>query len=356
MRRNLSIPLLACLGVGVLWLTGCATVEQPIASFTMPPQAISAGDLAKINTLKIVVNSKVKSTNPGKDSTCAAGILREKVASRLYQGGYYRVVDVIWGDIYGVNKAYDAANVAKSGHGYPHFVTESFEKAAVLTIDFTASIQAKVVRSMETKKLQRTPYVMERTKDKEPPKSKADYDHASVREEQTPHDVLQGKAAGNLSFTIVAADGTEVYARQFPLEKEFGGEISCPTDAELIASLIDAAVNEFGSDCSPTKVSRKLVVNEKGDAKAILLLQANAYSDVIARLEALPPKKVTAADYENLGIAFEVLGDIPNAEENYEKAQCASGLKRIEELRKARKDTRKMKPASKDTSFKADQK
>ena len=355
MRKNF-IYLIASLGLCALFLTGCATVEQPIASFTMPPQAITANDLAKVNTLKIVVNSKVESTNPTKDSTCAAGILREKVAGHLYQGGYYRVMDVIWGDVNGANKAYDVANVAKSAHGYTNFVTEGNDQAAVLTIDFTASIQSKIVRKMVKKKLQTIPYRMKKAKENEAPRSEADMDNATEREVESPVDILIGNAQGTLSFSIVTADGTNVYSRHFPLETKFGGEISCPTDAEVIALLIDSAVKEFGADCSPTKVSRKLVVNEKGDEKAVLLLNANAYSDAIARLESLPAKKVTAADYENLGIAFEVLGDIPKAEANYEKAKCSSGLKRIAMLKQAKEDTKKMKTVSKDTGFKADKK
>ena len=388
MKISRSFVVYAAMG-GIALLMASCTSTKVTASFTMPPKAIAAESLSKINTLKIVIDAKCTTDGQKQDSTFISGILRERLAEKLYQKGYYNVSDVIWGDAKGVQKAFDNAAVAKSGHGYAGFYTDSLDKIATMKLFFEGNIKSANKRGEQTYTLQEIPY-REYTDKDGVPQSEPDYKEVPVTDSKgnvkkdeagntiykkvpivhetkvtAPYDYLEYAADCTVRAVITDAEGKQVYERTFKASCGESGDIkkhiSRPTDAEIIARMFsdESVVGALVADISPVKVNRDLVVNESGDEKAVMLLKANAYSEALARLEELVKNagkdgKKDKANYENLGITYEILGDIGGAEYAYQKADCQSGLKRIAELKaakKANKDAKSLRDA-----FKADKK
>lgn len=357
MNRIMTIAC-ATIAIALAFLTsGCVTPVVCSAEFTKPARSIPSEDLAKINTLRIQVVSNYSSNiaNYGgeQDASLVTGIIQENMISSLYREGYYRVIDVIWGNMDGVNHAYKNAHVEGSAHGYPSFITDSFPRAALLKITFEANVTATEKTKSEAYKLTRIPYDM-KTDDKGVPSSRPNYDQATFREEIAPHDLLQIQGKGTLIFELTDADGDLILQQTYPLDYEREDDCSCPTNASLIEEMTKIAIKEFVAEISPVKVKNRVPVNMRGCKEAILLLGAGAYSEAIECLERLPDDKITIADYENLGIAFEVIGNLIDAKTYYEKANCTAGLERIAEMRTSRKDLKKTDKTNDDTSFRAD--
>jgi len=357
MKNILTIACGAFAFALVLFSSGCATPVVCSAEFTKPARRIPSEDLAKVNTLKILIDSKFGSNIPslagGQDASFATGVIQENVVASLYKEGYYRVTDVIWGDVNGVNKAYKNAHVEGSAHGYPSFFTDSFQQAALLKISFNANVTATEKTQEETFKLTRMPYEV-KTDDKGVPSSRPKPEQASTHVETAPHDVLQIEGKGTISFELTDAEGNLVYQNTFPLAYNSENDGSCPTNAKIVENMTAGAIQTFVADISPVKVHNKVPVNMNGNKEAILLLGAGAYSEAIECLEKLPADKIKPADYENLGIAFEVIGNMLDAKTNYEKANCSAGLARIAEMKAAKKDLKKAEKTNEGTSFKAD--
>ena len=75
------------------------------------------------------------------------------------------------------------------------------------------------------------------------------------------------------------------------------------------------------ADISPYKESRELVAIEGGDERVVFLLNAKAFQEVVLVVEKLEVTgKANFADFENLGIAFEAMGDFFSAKNAYAKA------------------------------------
>lgn len=383
MKINNSFIVFAIMGGFALFWASCKSIKVT-ASFTMPPQSIAAENLSKINTLRIVIDAKCISDGQEQDNTFISGILRERLTERLYQEGYYNISDIIWGDINGVQKAFENADVAKSGHGYSNFYTDSHDKTATMMLTFDGNISSAKKRGERTFTLREIPY-RQFTDKNGVPQSVPDYKEVPAKDWRgnvikdangnviyikipivyetqvaAQYDFLEYAATCTVHAVITDADGNQVYERTFTAncgEKD----ISRPTDAEIIARMFsdEGVVGALVSDISPVKVSRELVVNKKGDEKAVMLLKANAYSEALANLEELvknagKDEKKDKANYENLGITYEILGDINSAEYAYQKADCQSGLKRIAELKAAQKDNKAAKKQQ--DAFRADKK
>lgn len=388
MKISKSSIVCATMGSLALLITSCETTKVN-ASFTMPPKSIAVENLNKINTLKIVIDVKCTTDGQEQDKTFISGILREKLAERLYNQGYYNISDIIWGDPNGVQKAFENTDAAKSGHGYASFYTDSHDNIATMKLSFEGNVTSAKKRGEHTFTLKEVPY-RQYTDEKGVPQSEPDYKEVPAKDwqgnvrkdekgnviyEKIPiyyekevvaqYDFLECTANCTLHAVITDADGNKVYARTFNANYSERGSvnrhISRPTDAEIIARMFsdNKVVGALVADISPVKVSRELVVNEQGDKKAIMLLKANAYSEALLNLEELVKNagkdaKKDKANYENLGITYEILGDISGAEMAYEKAGCQAGLKRIVELKAAQKDNKGAKSLL--DGFKADKK
>ena len=152
-------------------------------------------------------------------------------------------------------------------------------------------------------------------------------------------------------------NGKLVYEKDFAnlsyhFETSDANHNALPLNAAVIAKMIVPAIETIVADISPHKEQRDLVVNEDGDKKAVLLLKAQAFHEAYLRLQKLlKDKNVKVADYENLGILFEIIGDYTRAKENFKKALdispnspiASAGKNRIEKIQKNEKVLKKMK-------------
>jgi len=103
-----------------------------------------------------------------------------------------------------------------------------------------------------------------------------------------------------------------------------------------------------------------LAVNDSGNGRAVTLLSACAFVDAIDAIEGLPEDRRESADYENLGIAYEAIGELSQAQHAYAKAveldsdngNAAKRMGRIEEIMAGRDALRNAGlKASDETSF-----
>ena len=80
---------------------------------------------------------------------------------------------------------------------------------------------------------------------------------------------------------------------------------------KALAAAVTPAVNGIVADISPYKESRELVAIEGGDERVVYLLNAKAFLEVVTVVEKLDVTgKANFADFENLGIAQEAMGDL----------------------------------------------
>ena len=339
---------------------GCASVPVARASFTMPPQKIAAKDLRKVSKLRIKVTATVTENGIAKEAPRLANYLKGRISSRLCQEGYYRIVDELWGDTDGVVKAYKIASVGDSAHGYPAFTTDSIADAAVLNVDFQAQIHGSMLSQEKEIELKTIPYIRKdkRAGDLVIPFSIPDVKNITISKIMMPENIYKSQGICKLVASISTAEGDIIYkSDELNGKWEEQGHVSKATDTEFAARMCIPIVETLIGDISPVKVSRELPVNDKGDKRSAMLLRANAFADAIVRLEACvnaakPDKSKLNANYENLGIAYEVIGEFDLAQSCYEKANCQSGLKRIDELKKAKKANKKVKKVNE--GFKAD--
>ena len=83
-----------------------------------------------------------------------------------------------------------------------------------------------------------------------------------------------------------------------------------PSQLKALAAAVTPAVNGIVADISPYKESRELVAIEGGDERVVYLLNAKAFLEVVTVVEKLDVTgKANFADFENLGIAQEAMGD-----------------------------------------------
>ena len=92
------------------------------------------------------------------------------------------------------------------------------------------------------------------------------------------------------------------------------------------------------------------------------LLEAGAFADAIELIESIPAEKATIGDFENMGVAYEMMGDFRSASGAYERALAKAPenealrdkMNTLAKAAKARKDVRESgAKTNEDTSFKA---
>ena len=91
------------------------------------------------------------------------------------------------------------------------------------------------------------------------------------------------------------------------------------------------------------------------------MIEAGACSDAVELIEAIPAEKATIGDFENLGVAYEIMGDYKSASAAYEKAlgknpeneALRDKMNALAKAAKAKKAVRESgAKANEDTSFK----
>ena len=138
---------------------------------------------------------------------------------------------------------------------------------------------------------------------------------------------------------------------------------SVPTNAEIIAKMILPAIEEITKDISPHKENRVLQINTKGSEKAVLLLRSLALTEAIRSLDELKDDK-SSADYENLGVAYEAIGEYLDTQNAFQKAsemdpasvfaaQCKKRISAVlEEKKQLRKGAKKLETQFKSPDYK----
>lgn len=345
-----------------LLIVGCAT-EKITVDYIMPAKAVT--DIQKVNVAAIKVKANVTGNLAG-DNKRNAGLVKQLLAMRLYKEGYYQVTDDIWAN---PKTASDLEKLLKdkdAGHGYASLgaMGQGKEKV-VIEVTLDLALDTKAVKREMSFTLKTVPYT--ETKDKNNiPTSKPDPQGVTKEKVKKNVTVYEVVAKGKLTARFTGVDGAacpqkyeNTFQIQMPESDRF--DVVKPTQLKALAAAVTPAVNGIVSDISPYKESRELVAIEGGDERVVYLLNAKAFPEVVTVVEKLDiTKKANFADFENLGIAHEAMGDLFSARDAYKRAcklnnesqSAKEGLTRVQDAlsgKKAVKDSGAKK--NKDTKF-----
>ena len=352
MKKTNRFLQIAGASASVLLIAGCAT-EKITAEYVMPPAVIK--DIKAVDTIDIVpVTTLTGNAIKGSDTTYANGALVQRIASRLCQEGYYRTTDIAWGNISGTAEMGNAISQKGSKHGYARYTTESHFQRAQLAVALNANIDSRTVKKNVVYTLTDMPY--KEKKVGKAPVGVPDPTRARIQKVTRQVDVFSITGSGSMTVKLTDKNGKVVYEKNFPklsyhFETSDKDHNSLPANAAVVAQMIVPAIDEIVADLSPHKEQRDLVVNEDGDKKAVLLLKAQAFSETIKRLDiVLSGKEKAAADYENRGLAYEIIGRYADAKKDFEDALkldsgskiAAEGKTRIEKIMAGQKALRTM--------------
>ncbi|MBQ2628519.1 MAG: hypothetical protein IJG13_02470 [Kiritimatiellae bacterium] len=349
-------------GIAVL-LAGCAA-EKITVDYVMPARAVA--DVSKVNVAAIKVKANVTGNLAG-DNKLNAGLVKQLLAMRLYKEGFYQVTDDIWADP-NTASALEAVIQAKdAGHGYATLgaMGQGTEKV-VIAVTLDLALDSKPVKKVMPFTLSTIPYKQKEVKKGEVPSSTPDMKAAvveNVKKEVTVYEVV---AKGTLKAKFVGANGKEApqkyensFAITMPEADRFG--TAQPSQLKALAAAVTPAVNEVVADISPYRESRELVAIEGGDKRVVHLLNAKAFPEVVTVVEKLEViERANYADLENLGIAFEAMGEFFSAKEAFARAAKANpesltakaGVKRIEDALAGKKAVKESgAKQNKDTKF-----
>ena len=366
-KINKSVQAAGAAAVIIL-AAGCA--ETITAEYVMPPKAVS--DIKAIDTMQIITDVKVtdNSQQTG-DSTYLTGALNQRVAARFCQEGFFRTTDFVWGNPAGADQMAGVVLNPGNRHGYARHTTDPVAKRAklYLTLDVNInSIRRKINKTYMLKDIPYKTVMVKLGKDKNKreirrPTGVPDPARATVKKVIFPIDSFVITATGNLSVKLVNKNGATVYSKEFnglATTHAAGNDkhVSLPTKSAVIMEMLVPAVETIIADLSPHKETITLEINKGGDEKGFLLMKAQAFTEVIRTLDEL--EKKSYADFENLGVAYEIIGDYNAALDSYENAIkikpgakiAKAGIRRIANILSAKAALRKMDAKKTDTQYK----
>ena len=349
----------------IVLAAGCAA-ETITAEYVMPPNAVR--EIKTIDTMELITN--VKSTDnsaQNTDRSYVAGILNQRVAARFCQEGFFRTTDFVWGNPDGTAKMSTVVLGPGNMHGYARHATDPVAKRAKLYLTLNVNVTSGKAIKKQAFVLKDIPF--EQTKVGRVPVGKPILSRARVQNVSVPVESYMIRANGSLAVKLVNKNGATVYTKDFKnLHSSFEIGMSkhapLPTKSAVIMEMLVPVIETIIADLSPHKEKRALVINEDGDEKGCLLLKAQAFTEAITVLEDIladeKTKKKNSADYENLGLAYEIIGDYNAAKENFDnalkispKSQIAKdGTQRMENILSAKAALRKMDAKKTDTSYK----
>ena len=368
--------LLYSIPAALLLFTGCAQQKSEVyANFMMPPKEIkNINDVKniKVDVSKIKINGLSKNAN--KD---VANMIKGKLSSLVYKEQFLNVSDDI------LNKSLTSLEKnSKNSHGYSNFSTLKV-KNSTLKVDVNINLKKTTGTQKVTTKLLTQHYREKRVGKKYPRPIgvKSGKPTISIVTNDVPF--IKYVANADLNIKLYNVHNQVVYTKKFSnleLTKKLGGSsksvVELPTDLSIVSELLTDKLREVVYDLSPHKESRKLVVNEKGDASVVALMKATAFSESAIRLDDVISKQETAiekekkelkvkyeeslkkakdqkakdkltlsyeekvkslykpltADYENMGILTEIFGDLEDASNWYSQAVEADGANKIAKL------------------------
>lgn len=349
----------------IILAAGCAA-ETITAEYVMPPKAVS--DIKGIDTMELVTNVKV-TDNSAKtiDRSYVTGTLNQRVAARFCQEGFFRTTDFVWGNPAGAAKMSTTVLGPGNMHGYARHTTDPVSKRAKLYLTLNVNVTSgKAVKQQEfiLKDIPFTKTMVGRV-----PVGKPVLSAVKVQKVIVPVESYMIAARGSLAVKLVNKNGATVYTKNFndlksSVEIGMSKHGSLPTKSAVIMEMLVPVIETIIADLSPHKEKRALVINENGDERGCLLLKAQAFTEAITVLEDIVTddkiKKKNSADYENLGLAYEIIGDYNAAKENFDNALKISpeskiakdGAQRVEDILSAKAALRKMDAKKTDTSYK----
>lgn len=342
-------------------LGGCGTIK---VDYVMPAKAVA--EVNKVNVVAIKVNSRVKGNLAG-DNQRNAGLVKQLLASRLYKEGFYQVADDIWAD---PEKAADLARVINAqnpNHGYGEtFVAGGQTKGKVmLEIDLDLVLNSKRVEKEVPYRFKTTPYeIRPPRKPGEAPTSSPNERAAVVETRNLPVTFYEFVGKGMLRARFAGLNGDPApvtYANTFRISLPKSERSAMPSQLAALAEAVSPAIEGVVADITPYKETREVDVSKGGDKRVVYLLKAKAFPEVVSLVERLESAgTAVAADYENMGIALEAMGDFTGAKFAYEKAvqsdpgsaSAKDGVKRVEDVLSGRKAVRDSgAKQNKDTKF-----
>lgn len=350
MKHSISpFPVLTAFTV---LLAGCATQKRASVSYLLPARALA--DVRSVDILSIdpVVRLTGNQAGAGDDAR-VAGLARQMLSMELYRRGFYRVSDDLWGSMDGAAAMGSILIQGGSRHGYATLLTDSDPAKASLRLEIDLSYDVRKTTSRQTFELKTVPYIIHTpgsgngVSDKAAnslagvpgggtlssivntvqkienliPYSTPDEEHTTVQRVDSSWDSWESSGKGSLVVTIVPKGAEEpVYRKKLPLSIPSSFGMDSPTLLRAAAAALAPALKEIVLDISPNTEVRKLDLNGDGDPRAVLLLEAGACLDAVEILDAIPEGERTFGDWDNLGIAREVLGDYKGALDAYKMA------------------------------------
>lgn len=345
MKKLIDVGAYSLMAGLAAMLAGCAS-EKIMVDYTMPARKVT--DVSKIDVLKVNVEANVKGDLAG-DKARNAALVRQMISDRLYKTGYFRITDDFWGSDEGADNLAQVLKVAEeSGHGYASYssggnvsASELCPKCGTICPDHKNKPQGMKVKAQldvvvdlelnseakttdETFSLATTPWVQAKIKEGMPPTSAPDL--ASVQTRTETHSVTKyyTQTKGTITAKISGIDGDDA-----PVEYEntfdIGGEqpVACdrqPTQLKAFAAAVAPAVAEIVADIAPGKQTRELVAIEGGDERVVTLLNATAFGEAADFVKELGRAgKAVGPDYENLGLAYEAMGQLEKALKTFKK-------------------------------------
>ena len=363
MKTITKIGLYGLVGGMTAFMAGCGT-EKITVDYVMPAKAVS--DISKVNVAAIKVKANVTGGLAG-DNKQNAGLVKQLLAMRLYKEGFYQIADDLWSNPDGALELEGMIKEKDAGHGYATLAAmgQGAEKVVIdLTLDL--ELDSKPVEKNMEYTLKTVPYKPIETKKGQVPASQPDLKAVQVQKVKQPVTVYELVAKGTLKAKFKGVNGQEAPAKYentftitVPEADRF--DTAVPSQLKALAAVVTPAVNGVVADISPYKESRELVAIEGGDKRVVYLLNAKAFPEVVTVVEGLDVAgKANYADYENLGIAFEAMGEFFSARDAYAKAEKANpesltakaGSKRVADALSGKKAVKESgAKQNKDTKF-----
>jgi hypothetical protein len=363
-----NISRIVSFGLSLLFFVGCATPTLHV-SYLVPPEKIV--DINSIDVIKVNASTKLAGNvfNGSYNEAYVNGLISSRINARLTQTGYFKTIDSVWGDVDGVSSLSKIIESKNHAHGYSNFTTDSEIKAAKLNIKIEADVKKSKYRKTSTYYLYTTPYIKEYADKK--PISKPDEENQQKRIVEYTGEVEELSGSANVFVEVIDKNGIKVYEREFndvKYNRAVGMVLqeSLPTGLNAVGEMVLPVIEEVIKDIAPHIEIKQPILNEDGDERAILLLRAQAFSEAIELLENPDLfEKFEIGDYENLALAYEVIGDLFSAKYNFEKALeidnasviSIEGIERINLIVEKQKKLNEMsasKSKTDETTFKSD--
>jgi tetratricopeptide (TPR) repeat protein len=366
-RRGFRLAILLA-ALGVLCASGCAPKKRAVyANYILPPNAVT--DVSTIENLdisppQIDLSGNYKSKRNVRN--LLASVLEESFENQLYDNGFIKARDDIYDDAQGLAQV--RKQLQASRHGYDVQGARVMKTAKLHT---SAHVDLHRVRGVDVVQtpLVTQPYTIKTTKNGVPI-SVPDPKRRRVRVVKSKVPFILVEAKGSLRVTLQDVHGKTVYSKMFDdlsYQQKVGGNAQPgaePTLSEIALGLFGKSVDQVVKDISPHKEIHVLQVNEKGDATAVALMKATAFSEAYNRLalvitehekqyeaevieinkdydeqmaeaetdeqivelegekkaQLLDASRFLSPDYENMAIVNEIMGDVSMALDLYQQA------------------------------------